>query len=233
MGADLGDPLHVSLSNGRVLVAGTGIAPARQQQIHTALDSLPLVAVEFSDPAVSVLPPDAGSAAPATVAQASPAPFQSRLETLVGGRALFDRLAGQVLTWNETLMAHAYALRSLARQFPDDTALNAADRASLHAIASDHLSAMGVPSANYESSLVPLLADLGAASHARPASSDSAWQTSSEHLFQAAVRAEMLSSMLLGVARGEKANAELPSDLLGAVSELRAHLEQNQRLLGR
>jgi len=232
IGAGLGDPLHISLSDGRVLVAGVGVAAGRQREIQTALDGLPRVAVEFSDPASSALPLDTATPAPSAVSDAT-GPFEARLETQLGGRGGVDRLAGRILSWGETLMAHAFALRSLAEQFPDEAALSEADRASLHAMVFDHISAMGAPAANFDSSLTPVLTGLGATAQTRRTPADSAWQGSAEHVFQAAGRVEMLSSLLLGVARGEKANADLPSELLGAVSDLRSHLEQNQRLLGR
>jgi hypothetical protein len=130
-------------------------------------------------------------------------------------------------------MEHAFALRSLAQQFPDDAALSESDRALLRQLAADHIAAITVSSDNIERELVPVLNNLGATAPGRRTSSDSAWQASAIHVFQAASRVEMLSSLLLGVARGEKANVNLPSELLGAVSDLRAHLEQNQRLLGR
>ena len=64
IGADLGDPLHVSLSKGRILVAGVGVAPERQRQIQTALDSLPRVTLEFSEPQVAETPLDSPAAVP-------------------------------------------------------------------------------------------------------------------------------------------------------------------------
>jgi hypothetical protein len=232
IGADLGDPLHVSLSNGRVLVAGAGIAPERQRQIETALDSLPRVAVEFSEPAVAPLP--AEGAPPASTANSPDAsPFQARVENQLGGRGAADRFTSEVLNWNETLMSHAYALRALAQKFPEDAPLNDADRASLRGLALDHLNAMAVPAGNYAHAMVPLLTALGATAPASSAAPAASWQASAEQLFQAARSVEMLSSKLLGVARGEKANADLPSELLGAVSDLRAGLERDQRLLGR
>ena len=232
IGADLGDPLRVSLSNGRVLVAGVGVAPARQRQIQTALDSLPLVSVEFSDPAAATLPTEAASPASSAPADAVPA-FQNKLEAEFGGRAALDRFAAQALTWNDALMSHAYAIRTLAQQFPSDAPLSDADRASLHALVLDHVNAMSVPAGNYDHVLVPVLTALGASASARGSESAGTWQTCSEHLFQAARGVEMLSSRLLGVARGEKANQDLPAELLGAVSDLRADLEQDRRLLGR
>ncbi len=235
IGADLGDPLHISLSDRRVLVAGLGVTPARQEQIRAALEALPRVSIEFTDPSAPALPPDiAPSAVPAALAD-SPSPFQSQLAAQLGGRSELDRFSGQALNWNETLMSHAYALRMLAQQFPDDAALNDSDRASLHALANDHISAMSVPADQFERELAPVLTALGAKKPAAisPADAGTAWQGSAALVFQAASRVEMLSSLLLGVARGEKSKTDLPSELLGAVSDLRIHLEQNQRLLGR
>ncbi len=233
IGADLGDPVHVSLSNGRVLVAGVGVTPVRQRQIQAALNPLPVAATQFSDPASSAPLPEATETPSASVAPDAAGPFQARLEAQLGGRGLLDKFAGQVVGWNDAVMAHAYALRSLAQQFPDDAALSESDRASLRAMALDHISAMSVPAGNYDRALVPVLTALGAKASAIPTRAAAPWQSSSEQLFQAARRVEMLSSFLLGVAQGERANADLPTELLSAVSELRAHLEQNQRLLGR
>jgi anti-sigma factor RsiW len=233
IGADLGDPIHVSLSNGRVLVAGVGVTPGRQRQIATALDSLPLVAVQFSDPSSSPAPPESVDTSANSSLPDSGGPFQARLEAQLGGRGGLDKFAGQVVGWNDALMAHAYALRSLAQQFPDDGSLSESDRAGLHALAGDHITAMAVPAGNYGNALVPVLTAIGAKATTPGISGAAQWQASAEQLFQAARRVEMLSSFLLGVAQGEKANADLPSELLSAVSELRAHLEQNQRLLGR
>src|SRR5215469_13660717 len=85
IGADLGDPLHISLSQRRVLVAGVGVAPERQRQIQAALGSLPRVAVEFSDPVAAMPPSDGPTAAPSSVPSESQSPFEPRLEAELGG----------------------------------------------------------------------------------------------------------------------------------------------------
>ncbi len=146
---------------------------------------------------------------------------------------MLDRFAGQALNWNEALMAHAYALRSLAQQFPDDAALTSADRASLHALVADHLNAMALPAGNVDHAFTPVLAALGAKAPARAAVTPETWQAAAGQLFQSASSVEMLSSTLLGIARTGAANADLPSQLLGAVAALHTALEQDQRLLGR
>jgi len=231
IGADLGDPVQVSLSDGLVRVTGVGVAPARRQKILAALEPLPGVVSHFSDPSAAPLPNDA-AAQPAS-ASAAPAAFQSRLETQLGGHAAFDRFTGQILNWNDSAMAHAYALRLLAQQFPTDDSMNDRDRATLRGLARDHLAALAAPLADFDRALVPVLTGLGAESSSRAAAAADAWQGAAEQVFQAARRIEVLSSLLLGVTPGENAHADLPSELLGAVNDLRADLDQNQRLLGR
>jgi hypothetical protein len=231
IGADLGDPIQVSLSKDSVQVRGVGLTPARKQKILAALEPLPKIETYFSDPAAAPLPIDAGAAQPAV----APAPnrYAARLEAQFGGRGLVDRFTGQVLNWNETAMAHAYALRSLAQQFPSDASMNDADRATLRGLVHDHLAAISSPVTNFDNELAPVLTGLGATSSTRTSVSSDTWQSAAELVFQAARRVEMLSSMLLGVTPGESAHADLPSELLGAVKDLRADLDQNQRLLGR
>jgi anti-sigma factor RsiW len=245
IGADLGDPVQVSLSDGRVQVSGVGVAPERKQKILAALEPLPNVARNFSDPPRAPLPngaqlsndaalPNHTQAQPAA-ASTAPGVFQSRLEAQLGGRGPVDRFAGQVLNWNESAMAHAYALRLLAQKFPPGgsiASMNEQDRATLRGLARDHLVALAAPLADFDRVLVPVLIGLGATSSRTVAAAD-AWQGAAEQVFQAARRIEVLSSLLLGVTPGESGHADLPSELLGAVNELRADLDQNQRLLGR
>jgi anti-sigma factor RsiW len=233
IGADLGDPVQVSLSNDRVQVRGVGLAPARKREILAALEPLPNIAAQFLDPPVTPLPKDASASQP-VVAPTASNPFQARLEAQLGGRGPMDHLTGQILSWNDTATTHAYALRLLAQQFPADASLNEQDRATLRGLVRDHLVAMSAPLTNFEQVLVPALTGLGAApSNGAGAGSADSWQRSAEQVFQAVRRIEVLSSVLLGVTPGESAHADLPSELLGAVNDLRAHLDQNQRLLGR
>jgi anti-sigma factor RsiW len=231
IGADLGDPVQVSLSDGRVQVSGVGVAPERKQKILTALEPLPNVVRNFSDPSAPPPPNDAASAQPAVASTASNI-FQSRLEAQVGGRGLVDRFTGRVLTWNESAMAHAYALRLLAQKFPTDASMDPKDRATLRGLARDHLVALAPPLADFDRELVPVLTALGA-TFSRTVSASDTWQGAAEQVFQAARSIEVLSSLLLGVTPGQNAHDDLPSELLGAVNELRADLDQSQRLLGR
>jgi hypothetical protein len=238
IGADLGDPIQVSLSNNHVQVRGVGLAFARKQEILAALEPLPNIAVQLSDPPVMPLPNDAAAGQP-VAAPSAPNAFQARLEAQLGGHGPVDRFTGQILNWNETATAHAYALRRLAQQFPADASMNEQDRATLHGLVRDHLAALNAPLANFGQVLVPVLTGLGATSSGYASSgytdspSATTWQAAAEQVFQATRHIEVLSSVLLGVTPGESVHADLPSELLGAVNNLRADLDQNQRLLGR
>jgi anti-sigma factor RsiW len=231
IGADLGDPVQVSLSDNRVQVSGVGLAPQRKEKILAALEPLPNVAIHFSNPAAAPLPSDAGSA-PSPIAKTAPNPWQAKLESQVGARSL-ERFTGQVLNSNESAMAHAYALHLLAQQFPSDTSMSSQDRATLRGLAGDHLAAITASLADFDRALVPVLHGLGANAGSPEPGVSTDWQGAVEHVFQAARQCEVLSSILLGVTPVGSAHADVPSELLASLNNLRADLDQNQRLLGR
>src|ERR1035437_2311861 len=118
IGADLGDPIEVSLSNGKVLVTSAGLSPERQRKVQTALQNLPIAELQFNAPQPAVAAPEAS--APVEAAGAGPA-IQSRVEKQVGGRAQFERFSSQVLELDDAAMARVYALRTLAQKFPVDS----------------------------------------------------------------------------------------------------------------
>jgi hypothetical protein len=151
----------------------------------------------------------------------------------LGAHGALDRFIGQVLNSNESAMAHAYALHLLAQQFPLDTSMISEDRATLRGLAGDHLAAITTSLADYDRSLLPVLSGLGANAGSPAPTVSNAWQDAAEHVFQAARQVEVLSSILLGVTPAESAHADLPSELLASLNNLRADLDQNQRLLGR
>ena len=70
IGADLGDPVEVARSGGRVLVGGTGIPPRHQKQIHASLDSMPGVVVRFPEPGAGGAPSGPEGTPPETPALA-------------------------------------------------------------------------------------------------------------------------------------------------------------------
>ena len=232
IGADLGDPVEVTLSDGKVLVNGVGIPAERQKQIHDALDALPNVQIQFSEPAAAPLPaaPAVPDAAPGG---SKPVGIQARVEQQVGGRAEFERFSAQVLDRNELMMSQAYALRALAQRFPADkeAGLSTQDRRLLRDLAGENAAALSREASGLERGLSPILAAMGGSAAGRAASMQSAWEPAAEELFQASHRVEVLVSVMLGVTRGDGSTDHLPSELLSAIRELRADVDRCQQSL--
>jgi hypothetical protein len=227
IGADLGDPVEVKLSEGRVLVSGVGVPAQRQRAIQSAVAGIPKVTVEFAEPSGGAVASDSG--VEATGAQSSG--IQARVEQKLGGRAEFERFSGKLLDAVEAAMSRAYALRALAQRFPEGTEMSAQDRALLADLAREHMKVLSSQMNDLSRTLAPVLVSLGGSpAQGRPAISHAAWQAAAEDAFRDARRVEVLLSTLLGVTP-ESANAEVPTELLGAFADLRTALDDCQRLL--
>jgi len=230
IGADLGDPLDITRSGGKVLVSGVGIPSGRQRDIHRALDPLPNVAVQFVDPASG-----AAAQSVAETTEVKPdsgrSPLQSRLEQQLGSRAAFERFSSQTLDELDNAMAHAYALRSLAQRFPEGTVMSDSDRTLLADLAGTHLKTLSSQINELHRTLAPVLVSLGGATaQGRPVTTARAWQTAAEDTFAASRRLEVLLSTLVG-ATAEVPNARMPSDVLAAFADLRGAIEECQKRL--
>jgi anti-sigma factor RsiW len=233
IGADLGDPVEVTRADGRILVNGVGIPAPRQKQIYAALDAMPHVEIQFSEPATAALP--AEPAVPETATGGSkPSGIQARVEQQVGGRAEFERFSAHVLDRNELMMSGAYALRALAQRFPEETerTLSPQERQLLRDMARENAATLSKEASAIERALNPILTAMGGSAAVRSAPVQSAWEPASEEVFRSARRVEVQVSVLLGATRGDGSTDRLPSELLSAIRDLRANLEQCQQLLG-
>lgn len=232
IGADLGDPVEVNLTDGRVVVGGVGIPPEHRQQIHGRLDAMPNVTVQFSEPSAgSSVTAEAAPAAPAAGATSTSTGLQARVEQQLGGQAEFERFSAQVLDRNESLMSRAYALRRLAELFPTDADMAVKDREVLRAMAREHAAALASEVSTLDRSLNPLLVSLGGLAVSPPAVTGTSWQPAAGALARASHRLEVLVSVLLGVTPGNTPAGRLPSDLLQALGEVRADVEWCLHLL--
>jgi hypothetical protein len=233
IGADLGDPVEINMTDGKVLVSGAGVSPERQRQVHELLVGNPNVEVRFSQPEAMLTPPTAP--APATGGDTANVGLQTRIEKQLGGRAAFERFSAHVLDGNEAAMSHAYALRSVAERFKraSEASMEAADRAQLHQLARDHVAALATEVRVMENALGPVLAGLGGKASAAPSATgaDAAWQQAAEDSFRASRRLEVLLSIMLGVTPGQNAPGDLPSQVLSSLADLRAGLGRCQNLL--
>ncbi len=238
IGADLGDPIEIKRSGGRVVVSGVGVPVQHQKQIHDMLDALPNVSVDFANPAAvsSGEPATSGAAAAADAPGGTPgSKNQARLVQQLGGRAEFERFSSQILDASDAAMSRAYALRLLAQRVPasNEAELDAAGRRELRAMASEHAAALAVQIAGIQRILNPVLTSMGAPVHVNPpVATATAWQPAAEDLLRASRRVEVLMSIFLGVAPSQGPTSEVPAQLMTAVSELRADLDQCQKLLG-
>ena len=221
IGADLGDPVEVRLTDGLVVVSGVGVTPERQRDIRRALEDIPNVAVQFTDPASA-----GASASDAAVDSDAPgraSAAQARLEQQFGGRAEFERFSGEYLDRVEGAMARVYALPLAGATIPRITAMPNADTTRLRDLARQHLSVLAAQVDDLHRTLAPVLVSLGGrTAQGRPANAR-AWQPAAEDLFRSSRRLELLLSTLLGATR-EGASANLPTDVLAAFADVKVEV---------
>ncbi|HYL75520.1 MAG TPA: hypothetical protein VEU96_15010 [Bryobacteraceae bacterium] len=229
VGADLGDPLEIQRTASEILVSGTGIAPARQQEIQEAIGSQPRVSVRFSNSAPDTVRPQRSTAeAPAG---ADLRQMQSRVAEQIGGRANFEQLATEVLDLSEPMMSRVYALRRLAERFPADAVeqLAAPDRQLLRQLQREHIAALRQQTAELDRLLKPMRAR-GSGGNTSAAISATTWQPATEELFQSARRVEKLLAVIFGAAPSDSADDQLPGQLLSSLAQLRAKVDVYERL---
>jgi hypothetical protein len=229
VGADLGDPIEVSRSGGRILVAGLGITPQRQQEIQAALRSQSHVILRLSDSLPTRVEPDRDPA-PDTAVSAGIERLQARIAGQLGGRVYFAQLAAQVLDLSEPMMSRAHALRRLAEQFSPqiETELAPLDWQLLRSLQREHSQALRLQAAEIEKLLKP---SLGSTSAPPDVTLSSAWRPATEELFQSARRIDRLLAVVFGAATGEEPGEQLPSQLLSGLAQLRTRLALYDRLI--
>jgi hypothetical protein len=231
--ADLGDPVDVTLANGKVLVTGgDGIPSRRQDQIRASLANLPRVEVVFSPASTAAVP--AETAVTASPAGTAASPMQARLEKHLGGHTEFDRFSTQVLDLDDAAMQRVYALRRLAQKVSpqDEAQLNSRDLDLLHELTRKHTAVLAEKVGTMERILVPTLSSLGGtAVSVHPAGSHTAWQPAAEDVYRSARRVEVLVSQMLGMTAGKASTGALPSDLMSALQELRGNLDDCRKFL--
>ncbi len=233
VGADLGDPLEISLSGGRVVVAGAGIPAQRQRQIQDALHAIPSVELRFSDewpkaggpPAVAEVP------APPPEARASDLQWRTRLQERLGGRAQFDRFNTSLLDRMDAAMSRAYALKRLAQQFPPESErqMSAENRRLLRNIAREHLSALSAAAGEVDAAMRPFLPSVALPGPIENGGEPGAWQPLAEEVLKPARQVETSVAALLGATPNQ--GAEAPLRFASGMANLKFVLERCQRLL--
>ena len=227
--ADLGvgELQDVTLTGGRVLVTGPGSIPQRRQdEIRSSLAKLPHVEVEFTSlPPVSA--PSQVAALSGSAAGVAGSPMETRLEKHLGGHAEFDRFSTQLLDLDDAAMKRVYALHNLAQRFsPEAEAkLSAQDSNLLHALSRKHTAVLAEKIDAMDKILVPTLSSLGGTAASVTAAGHTSWQSATDDVFRNGRRMEVLISQMLGMTQGKASTNALPSDLMAALNELRADLD--------
>jgi len=227
--ADLGvgELEDVTLTDGKVLVRGPGSIPQqRQEEIRSSLAKLPHVEVEFTSlPPVSALSEVA--AVNGSAAGAAGSPMEARLEKRLGGHAEFDRFSTQLLDLDDAAMKRVYALHNLAQKFsPEAEAkLRAQDLSLLHELSRKHTAVLAEKVGEMEKMLIPTLSSLGGTAASVPVTGHMSWQSATDDVYRSGRRMEVLISQMLGMTQGKASANALPSDLMAALGELRADLD--------
>jgi anti-sigma factor RsiW len=228
IGADLGDPVEVNLTGGKVVVSGADVPPRRQDLIRATLANRPNVEVDFSQSGSATLPASTVVAG-GSVGKPVASPLESRLEKQLGSHAEFDRFSAQLQDLLEASRERVFALRNLAKKFPlaDESRLSAPDLSLLHDLSRKRAAEVAGEIGSLEKILIPTLSSLGGTAATSHTANHTSWQSAADDLSNSAHQVDVLISQMLGMAAG---NAR-PSDLMTALNEFHANLDDCQKAL--
>lgn len=215
IGADLGDPVEIEQTGGKIVVTATGLDPRKSEQLRAAL-TIPGVELRFVTPQAVSATEQAESAPPSTRRQARD--WEQRLS----GRFTYEEYADRVLAASEGMTARAYALKALAERFPQtkEDQLTEAERGTLQSIAADHVEAMR----GHVRALDQLIALLDPTAEAvTSAAAGADWRARAQRLHQLATAADLAASALFS----PESNAN-PQTIRAAVLRVTAALEEWQ-----
>ncbi|MGE5571142.1 MAG: zf-HC2 domain-containing protein [Rhodospirillales bacterium] len=219
IGADLGEPIELTRRPDGLFVTGTGIDPARQEQLRASLAQVPQVRLRFQEPR----PMSAEESGTALSVAVSPPAHSAEIENAVGGRVAFEKFSSRALDLSEAAITRAHALENLARRFPasEEARLSQNDLDQLAALRSGHARALAASASELAGMMGPALEALGAA--AAPAQRETlagSWQEATGQVFAAAQQADHLISVLLAGANTNLPPAQVPQHLAAALSRL-------------
>jgi hypothetical protein len=229
IGADVEDPIDITLDAGHhsVLVTGMGIAGTRQRQIEAALDSVPKAVLRFSDGQRLRGEPDAAPQPDASAKDANLL-FRDKLEALVGGPRQLQAITDSALESSNALFAQSHSLLVLAREFPSpvEAALSGGGAKTLVSLRQRRVGAMEYGLRRLKENLTPRLTEGEPAGRSMQSSKLVSWQSGSEKLFEATRNLDRLLSRLLAGSYsdnvGDRMLKQLPGDLSNTEELLRA-----------
>jgi hypothetical protein len=236
--ADLGEPVTVTRSAGSIQVGLWELSPERKRQLTQPLQAIPGVQVLTAVP-----PAPAGHQPgryrtvffnpPIRITASTAGPDQT-LVAFLDSHGTEEKYTRQVLANSSALLAHLYALRNLAEQFPlsQETTFAAEDRSKLHAMIRDHATEAAQLLALQEQQIIPL-ADLFHISHAEgshQAGISPAWQDESIRALNAGKATDHLLRGLLATDKALLSPAAALPQIDDRLGELAADLASLQAI---
>jgi hypothetical protein len=206
IGADLGEPVQVTRNETVVAVSSTGLTEMREKEVRAALTGIPGVVFE----ARPVTDSRSAESSPAKVVAGTP----SQLLGVLGEEGV-----NRILDASEAVMARVFALRGLARRFPQvvEAQLADADRDVLAALRGEHVAGIRRHLGALQESVAPLLPKV-AAMEAAPAAD---WRATAERTFTAAQSVDHLLNRVLA---GGQEFARIAPELAEALARLEAEV---------
>ena len=95
----------------------------------------------------------------------------------------------------------------------------------LHALSRKHTAVLAEKIDAMDKILVPTLSSLGGTAASVTAAGHTSWQSATDDVFRNGRHMEVLISQMLGMTHGKASTNALPSDLMAALNELRADLD--------
>lgn len=221
-GADLGEPVEIARDEEarKLQVTATGLSPARQEQLRSALKGFANVELRFESPQAI---PHAASEQGTEIVQ-KPSPLQKRLEDYFGRRTLVDDYVNNVIESSERILSRAHALRALADRFPParEPQLTPSEQSVLDGLVHQHIAALRAAAEELPGKLQPLI---GATPEAA-AETCSPWQACAHETVEAAQQLDAALSRALASAQPspspERAEADAREAALRFLRRVRA-----------
>lgn len=207
--ADLGEPIGLQASAGRLVLTGYGLGPERTQEIKDALAQFPDLTVRLVGPKAIA---SAGVNQPPTSAPRRPIAFEAELVQYAGGRQSLQRLTESLLDASDQVTMYVHARANLDKRFPLEilSSMTEADRALLDQIKADHMSGARQAAHGLRKLIDPIFERLAIDPH--PESSGSS--------IEAALKVDRLLNAAFAGAQSDLSDHDLYAELRGWLARL-------------